>query len=53
MGERGCAGVLRRWAASADLIDAPAYFVGFENTNASFAMGPDDRVASVNKTDQI
>lgn len=44
---------MQRWEPSAGLPDSPAYFVGFTNTNASFAIGPGDSVVAVNKTGSV
>jgi hypothetical protein len=40
---------MQRWEPAVARPDSPAYYVGFTNTNASFSMGPDDRVTAVNR----
>jgi hypothetical protein len=42
-----------RWDSTADLPDSPTYYVGFENTNASFAMDHNDCVKDINKMEQV
>jgi hypothetical protein len=45
-------GHMQRWEPTAGQLNAPAYYIGFTNTNASFRMGADDRVLSIYKSDQ-
>lgn len=44
---------VQRWEPSHDLRNAPAYYLGFTNTNASFSMGPDDRIIAINRMNQV
>ena len=44
---------INRWDSTASLPDSPAYYVGFTNTNASFGMDENDRVAKINKMTQV
>ena len=44
---------MQRWEPSADVPDSPAYCIGFTHTNASFPMGPDDRVVAINRMGSV